>query len=429
LVTTNVRLKITDFGFARIAARNEEELRRLTFCGTDAYMSPEILLGNEFDLPTDIYSLGVILAEIASRKLADDNTLKRMPPDFQIDPDEIRELASPGCPEGFTQLAIDCLVNDPYTRPNTRDILNRLSVIEAEILARPNEGEDIHTGSIKFMTGSKRPGGLPRIPSFGQGVGKDIRSTSSNEDESDEELLQAVKGFESVSITENGAESRRPLIDDHTSSANTMSDYSTTVIRAHPSYSSMPTLSSVLTVRASPNPASPLHTPGPETPIDSAPSSIIAATASIATIDSYYTASTPSALSVAAATEGGSTLRAPTPTTAPAVHRFTLIRPGAKRLTSPTSLGDSGWGPLEFFTSGLLGGGAKCDICAKRLGRKPVLECDDCGLKSHLKCGEAAPLDCRDRALHTHARIPARPVSAPSMPPIATKVKANGRSK
>ena len=39
-------------------------------------MSPEILLGNEFDLPTDIFSLGVIFCEIIARKLADDNTFK-----------------------------------------------------------------------------------------------------------------------------------------------------------------------------------------------------------------------------------------------------------------------------------------------------------------------------------------------------------------
>lgn len=75
-MTANGRLKITDFGFARIAARNAEESKRLTFCGTDSYMSPEILLGNEFDLPTDIFSLGVIFCEILSRKLADDVTFK-----------------------------------------------------------------------------------------------------------------------------------------------------------------------------------------------------------------------------------------------------------------------------------------------------------------------------------------------------------------
>ncbi|KAI6025510.1 kinase-like domain-containing protein, partial [Pisolithus marmoratus] len=53
LVTTNGRLKVTDFGCARIAARNAEESKRLTFCGADSYMPPENLLGNEFDLPTD----------------------------------------------------------------------------------------------------------------------------------------------------------------------------------------------------------------------------------------------------------------------------------------------------------------------------------------------------------------------------------------
>ncbi|KAI0027497.1 kinase-like domain-containing protein [Vararia minispora EC-137] len=437
LVTANGRLKITDFGFARIAARNEEESRRLTFCGTDAYMSPEILLGNEFDLPTDVFSLGVIFAEIAARKLADDRYFKRAPPSFQIDPDEIHELASPGCPEGFAQLAIDCLAEDPRARPSTREILERLRFIEAEILARPSEGEDMHTGSIKFMTGNRRPGAGPRIPSFGHGVGKNIRSSKTSEDESEDELVQAVMGLKNVTVHGGtiandgvGTESQRPLIQDMSDDASSdFSEYSTTVIRAHSSHLSIPTLSSVLTVRASPNLVSPAHTPGSVTPADSVPSHILPSAESVMTIDSYYTAGAPSAMSIAAATEGGSTLRAVTPTPAPAVHRFTLIRPGAKRSTSPsTTLGDSSWGPLEFFTSGLLGGGAKCDICAKRLGRKLVLECDDCGLKAHLKCGEASPLDCGVRAQRS---VPGRtiilPVNATSTPLAAVKHKANGR--
>jgi len=73
LVTPNGRLKITDFGFARIVARDTDEVKRLTFCGTDSYMSPEILLGEQFDLPTDVYSLGVIFCEILARKLADES--------------------------------------------------------------------------------------------------------------------------------------------------------------------------------------------------------------------------------------------------------------------------------------------------------------------------------------------------------------------
>ena len=204
-MTSNGRLKITDFGFARIAARNADESKRLTFCGTDSYMSPEILLGNEFDLPTDIYSLGVIFCEIASRKLADDNTFKRAAPSFTIDEDEIRRRANPGCPPALIQLCIDCLANEPSQRPTTRVILDRLREIEADVLSRPSEAEDLHVGTVKFMTGAKRPSAPPRIPSFGMGVGKDIRNGSPKldytSDEFDEELTQAVEKLSKVNLT------------------------------------------------------------------------------------------------------------------------------------------------------------------------------------------------------------------------------------
>ena len=215
LLTANGRLKITDFGFARIAARNQEESRRLTFCGTDAYMSPEILLGCEFDLPTDIFSLGVILAEIAARRLADDTHFARAAPSFTIDADEVRRLASPGCPADFIQLAIDCISEEPAARPTTRVILDRLRVIEAEVLARPEEAE-VHTGSVKFMTGNRRHPSAPRIPSFGEGIGKGIRMSSTqepqlSEEDSDDELIEAINGLESIAFEDGVPLSSRIL--------------------------------------------------------------------------------------------------------------------------------------------------------------------------------------------------------------------------
>ena len=202
LVTANGRLKITDFGFARIAARNEEESKRLTFCGTDSYMSPEILLGNEFDLPTDIFSLGVIFCEILARKLADDHTFRRTPPLFNIDEDEVRRLASPGCPPGLIKLALDCMSQVPSQRPTTREILDRLREVEAEVLARPSEMDDIHLGTVKFMSGIRRPGAAPRIPSFGMGVARPSvhKATHSSDDESDEEFAKAVEGLSRVDL-------------------------------------------------------------------------------------------------------------------------------------------------------------------------------------------------------------------------------------
>ena len=210
LVTANGRLKITDFGFARIAARNEEESKRLTFCGTDSYMSPEILMGNEFDLPTDIFSLGVIFCEIAARKLASERTFKRHPPSFTIDPEELKKIASPGCPSAFIQLTLDCCAEDPKDRPTTRIVLDRLREIEAEVLARPTEADD-NIGSVKFMTGMRRPGAAPRIPSFGVGVGRDVKHSapgsvagseqhSSDSEDSDSELMEALSRLSTAGI-------------------------------------------------------------------------------------------------------------------------------------------------------------------------------------------------------------------------------------
>ena len=209
LVTSNGRLKVTDFGFARITARNEEESKRLTFCGTDSYMSPEILLGNEFDLPTDIFSLGIIFCEIGARKLADDNHFKRLPPSFGIDTEEARVLMSPGCPSDFLQLCLDCLSTSPASRPTTRDILDRLRAIETEILLRPSEDDDINVGSVRFMTGSKRPVRGLRMPSFGMGVGKEIRHNGiTTESESDDdELMEAVSCLSSVGLPSDQSDS------------------------------------------------------------------------------------------------------------------------------------------------------------------------------------------------------------------------------
>ena len=74
LITANGRIKVTDFGFARIVERTEVESRKLTFCGTDAYMSPEIQQSEKFGLETDVFSLGIVFCEILTRKLADKKT-------------------------------------------------------------------------------------------------------------------------------------------------------------------------------------------------------------------------------------------------------------------------------------------------------------------------------------------------------------------
>jgi len=165
---------------------------------------------------------------------------------------------------------------------------------------------------------------------------------------------------------DHSSDSVQPLIED-TQSA--LSDYSTTVIRQHQG-NNLPSLSSVLTVRPAENGS---NGAGDDIGRRKATSAF--------SVETFQTAH--SSISTTAATEGGSTIRS-LPSTL--VHRFTLLKPGAKRTSGSVSPpqrpppGEGGWNPFErIFTSGLLT--AKCDICAKRIGWKPVLECDDCGLR------------------------------------------------
>ncbi|GAA5846724.1 hypothetical protein JCM9279_003429 [Rhodotorula babjevae] len=207
LVTSNERLKACDFGLARVApggGKEDEAWRRLTYCGTDGYMSPEILLGEVFDLKTDIFSLGVLFVEIASRQLASNHTFVRQLPDYGMSHDEVRGSVSSNCPRSFVDLALECCDVDPTKRPDTKTILRRLRDVEQEVLeldARGLGDADAHTrgahvattrrtgsvaanvGSISFAGTTKRGSGkaygavggggrgtarpsAPRLPSF-----------------------------------------------------------------------------------------------------------------------------------------------------------------------------------------------------------------------------------------------------------------------
>lgn len=165
---------------------------------------------------------------------------------------------------------------------------------------------------------------------------------------------------------DHSSDSAKPLIEDTQS---TLSDYSTTVIR-QPQGNNLPSLASVLTIKPA------------ENGDNGAGGNVGRRNATSAfSVETYQTAH--SSVSTTAATEGGSTIRS---IPSMLVHRFTLLKPGTKRSSGNVSppqrshAGEGGWNPFELiFTSGLLT--AKCDICTKRIGWKPVLECDDCGLR------------------------------------------------
>ncbi|KAJ3169309.1 hypothetical protein HDU88_001109 [Geranomyces variabilis] len=133
LLTENNRLKICDFGLSRKAATSPEERARLSFCGTDGYMAPEIILGMDFDHRVDTFSYGVILCEIITMSTNAHQTFARETPYFGIDPASIHPIGDTPCPPDLLAIAVGCTDADAAKRPLLKDVLLRLRKLEAEL--------------------------------------------------------------------------------------------------------------------------------------------------------------------------------------------------------------------------------------------------------------------------------------------------------
>jgi serine/threonine-protein kinase len=111
------RVKITDFGLARLTTEQEGSDARI---GTPAYMAPEQLAGGQVTEQSDIYSLGLILFEVftGKRAYAADSVAELM---------KIRERSSPLVPSTIVpdidpvveQVIQQCLKKEPQERPQS----------------------------------------------------------------------------------------------------------------------------------------------------------------------------------------------------------------------------------------------------------------------------------------------------------------------
>ncbi|MCL4846658.1 MAG: protein kinase [Acidobacteria bacterium] len=137
MVTPDGRVKVLDFGLAKDLRAGDSIEATLTstghtqagvVMGTPAYMSPEQVAGRPVDQRTDLFSLGVLLYEMASgaRPFRGDSSAELASAILRDTPRPLGEIRT-DLPTDLARLIRRCLEKDPRQRIQTaRDIVNEL---------------------------------------------------------------------------------------------------------------------------------------------------------------------------------------------------------------------------------------------------------------------------------------------------------------
>lgn len=126
------RVKLLDFGLARIENDDLNLTHTGAMVGTPAYMSPEQARGQKVDYRSDLFSLGVLLYRIVTGEMPfKGNTATAILTSLAVDtPAPVRQL-KPELPEALETLLANLLAKDPAQRPaSAKEVAQKLRSIE-----------------------------------------------------------------------------------------------------------------------------------------------------------------------------------------------------------------------------------------------------------------------------------------------------------
>ena len=136
--------------------------------GTPGYMSPEQALGKDLDHRTDIFSVGVVLYELATgqRPFAGSNFAEIADKIVHAQPPAIGRL-NYDVPAEFERITLKCLQKQPDRRyQSARELMVDLKTLQRELDAgQANNGRSFRPGrSATRGTTHYRKGGVRRPP-------------------------------------------------------------------------------------------------------------------------------------------------------------------------------------------------------------------------------------------------------------------------
>ncbi|CAM9576736.1 unnamed protein product, partial [Ectocarpus fasciculatus] len=127
LITSDWRAKVCDFSFAC----HIENLSKHDYVyGTDEFMAPEIALGEDFGTAADIFSYGIVLAEMISGQEPSATFLRRSARDlFALDEEELKAAVLPECPDSMEALTLMCCEKEGEFRITAAEVFDWLQAL------------------------------------------------------------------------------------------------------------------------------------------------------------------------------------------------------------------------------------------------------------------------------------------------------------
>eukprot|EP00163_Fabomonas_tropica_P019891 TRINITY_DN348_c1_g1_i6.p1 TRINITY_DN348_c1_g1~~TRINITY_DN348_c1_g1_i6.p1 ORF type:complete len:817 (-),score=197.71 TRINITY_DN348_c1_g1_i6:1207-3657(-) len=130
MLDDELNIKVSDLGVSRVVDLSHT----MSVCGTPKWMSPEVIRGEKYTEKADVYSFGMVVWELCTRKVPYENILP-MVAGMKVGYEGLRPEKPTNCPiPQFIDLMNDCLKANPTERPSFTEILKRLKEIEDQDL-------------------------------------------------------------------------------------------------------------------------------------------------------------------------------------------------------------------------------------------------------------------------------------------------------